>query len=151
MKPLKKFEDFLKEGVIKKQEPDLSRANFLIKDSERKQKSMKITIEKIGLSEINAPEIIEYCYDIIMGLIRANLSKKGFKSYGEGSHEAEVSYLRNLDFSEPTVQFMDQLRYFRNRMKYYGKFLDKEYAERVLGFFNYILPPLKKINKKSGS
>jgi hypothetical protein len=147
MKSYKHFEEFLREGIISKYQPDFSRARFLIKESERKQKSMKQFIEKVGLSNLNAHDIIENCYDILIGLIRAKLCKDGFKSSGEGAHEAEVAYLRNLQFSEEIVQFMDQLRYFRNGIKYYGKVFDKEYAEKVLDFLEKIHPRLSNLTK----
>jgi len=142
MKPLRYFEEFLKEGKIAKYQKDISRANFLIKESERKHKSMLEVLSKVGLSELNAHDIIENCYDLLIGLIRAKLLQDGFQSHGEGAHEAEVSYLRNLKFSENTVQFMNQLRYFRNGIKYYGAILNKDYATKVLEFTNKIRPVL---------
>ena len=54
---------------------------------------------------------------------------EGYNASGLGAHEAEVSYLRVLGFSENDVQFADQLRFFRNGMLYYGTMLDKEYAK----------------------
>ncbi len=144
---LKKFEDFLESGIIEKRQKDFSRANFLIKESERKRASMNQILEKIKLSDLNAHDIIESCYDILIGLIRAKLYQDGFKSSGEGSHEAEVSYLEILKFSESTRQFMDQLRYFRNGIKYYGKVFDKFYAEKVLEFLNKTYPKLIKITQ----
>lgn len=49
-------------------------------------------------------------------------------------HEAEVAYLRVIEFDEKDVQFADQMRYFRNGMLYYGTLLDKEYAEKIIEF-----------------
>ena len=46
-----------------------------------------------------------------MELIRAKVLIDG---YATASHEAEVSYMRNLGFSEHDVRFMDELRYHRN-------------------------------------
>ena len=50
------------------------------------------------------------------------------------SHEAEVSYLRKMGLSEKQVSFMNELRWYRNGIKYYGKRLDQEYAQNVLVF-----------------
>jgi len=58
----------------------------------------------------------------------------GYNSSGFGAHEAEVSYMRILGFRENEVQFIDQMRFFRNGMLYYGTILDKEYAEKVVKF-----------------
>lgn len=145
MKQLLTFEEFLKMGVIVKRTPELSRSSFLIKEAERKNKSLNWTISKIGITELNAHEIIEYGYDILIYLLRAKLCKDGFNSSGEGSHEAEVSYMRNLGFSENEVNFMNQLRYFRNGIKYYGTSLDKTYAHKVKIFLDNIYPRLLKL------
>ena len=69
-----------------------------------------------------------------MFLIRARLYSEGYTSRGLGAHEAEVSFTRHMEFNEKEVQFLDQLRYFRNGILYYGKRLDKEYAEKVIEF-----------------
>ena len=141
---MREFKEFIAKGTIKKQEPNKSRAKGLIEESERKQNSLNQIIEKIGLTEDNANDIVEYCYDILISLARAKLYLDGFKSSGEGSHEAEVSYLIELGFSDSEAKFMDELRYFRNGIKYYGKRFSKEYAERVMGFIGKMLPRLKK-------
>ncbi|MFA6022739.1 MAG: hypothetical protein WC781_01485 [Candidatus Pacearchaeota archaeon] len=142
MKHLLNFEEFLDIGVIIKRTPDNSRAIFLIKESKRKHDSLNQVLEKIGLNELNAHEIVEYCYDILIYLLRAKLCKEGFISTGEGGHEAEVSYMRNLSFSENEVLFMNQLRYFRNGIKYYGTILNKSYADKALVFLNKVYPKL---------
>lgn len=148
MKPLAKFEEFVERGVVVKRTPEIPRMNFLFKESARKFKSLNQVMEKIGITELNAHEIIEYCYDIIIYLVRAKLYEAGFSSSGEGAHEAEVAYMRNLGFSENEVLFMNQLRYFRNGIKYYGKSLDKEYAERVKLFLDKIHPKMISLSKK---
>ena len=138
MKPLKSFGDYLKQGIVKKQSPNRTRADDLIKEAKRKSNSLKEILNKIGLNNENANDIVEYCYDILINLIRANMFGKGFNSSGIGAHEAEISYLKELNFSETEVQFANQLRYFRNGIKYYGKIFDKEYAKKVLIFLNKI-------------
>jgi hypothetical protein len=136
MKPLLNFEEFIKLGIVVKISPDKPRANYLIKESERKYKSLNQILSKIGVNELNSHEIIEYCYDILIYLLRSKLYKIGFSAHGEGAHEAEVSYMRNLKFSENDVLFMNQLRYFRNGIKYYGTILNQEYTNKVLSFLN---------------
>lgn len=142
MKLLINFEEFIKLGAIVRRTPENSRAMFLYKESEIKYKSMNQVLDKVGLNQLNSHEIIEYCYDIIIYLIRAKLCIDGFNSTGEGAHEAEISYMRNLNFSENEVIFMNQLRYLRNGIKYYGKVLDEDYASKVLVFTKKIYPKL---------
>lgn len=83
------------------------------------------------------------CYDILMELVRAKMLLDGYGASGQGAHEAEVTYLRKLGFSEKDVQFADQMRFFRNGMLYYGTHLDKEYAENVITFAKMMYNKLK--------
>lgn len=147
MKAIKYFESFLSEGVVKKQVPDKSRAEFLIKESEKGYRALLESAEKIGINENNANSCIKNCYDIIMEVIRAKMLLGGYNASGYGAHEAEVAYLRKLGFKENDVQFLNQIRFFRNGMVYYGTILDKEYAEKVLNFLNKIYPRLKNLMK----
>lgn len=143
MKPLRKFEDFVKEGIIVKRTVDINRAKSLLEEVKRRKGFLKDMCEKIGILDKNANYFIENAYDILIEMVRAKLLLKGFKSSGEGAHEAEVSYLRNLGFIEENVRFMNELRYFRNGIKYYGKSFDKEAAQKVLDFLNKVYPVLQ--------
>ncbi len=145
MKAIKPFEDFIKEGIVKKQSPDKSRAEFLIKEAERSYLSLINLIKKIELKDDNANDFVKSCYDIFMEIIRAKMLLDGYNASGYGAHESEVSYLRILGFNEKDVQFADQIRFFRNGMLYYGTILDKEYAERVICFIKINYPKLKEM------
>ncbi len=109
--------------------------------------SLKERLEKIGIKNENANDYVEYCYDLMMRMVRAKLYQEGYCASGQGAHEAEVSYLRVLGFAEKDVRFADHLRYFRNGILYYGTFLDSEYAEKVLQFINAIYPKLRQLVK----
>ena len=145
MRNLKPFEDFINEGIVKRVKADKERAKSLIKESERKMNSLNEQLEKIGVKDENANDYIEYCYDMIMYLIRAKLFSEGYIASGQGAHEAEISYLKILGFAEKDILFADQMRYFRNGILYYGTALDKEYAEKVIEFTKSISPKLKNI------
>ena len=145
MRHLKPFEDFIKDGVVKRASMNSERAKSLIIESERKMRSLKVQLEKIGVNDDNANDYVEYCFDTIMNLVRAKLFLKGYSASGQGAHEAEVSYLRELGFTEKDIQFADQLRYFRNGILYYGTSLDKEYADKVLEFTKKTHPKLKEL------
>jgi hypothetical protein len=145
MKPPKNFEEYLQNGVIKTCSPDKSRANFLIEESNNTLIGLKERLEKVGINDNNANSIIKDCYDVIMELIRAKLLLEGYASVGQFAHEAEVSYLRELGFSENEVYFLNEVRYFRNSVTYYGKILNKEYAQSVVDFINRIYQKLKGI------
>ena len=134
MKAIKKFEEFIKNGTVKIQSPDFSRARFLRDESKKSYSFLKKKLDVFGISDETANDIIKSSYDIIMESIRARMLLEGYNASGQGAHEAEVSYLRILGFIEKDVQFADQLRYFRNGMLYYGTLLDEEYAQKVINF-----------------
>ena len=148
MRHIKPFEDFIKDGVIKRISVNRDRAKSLISESERKMRSVKLQLEKIGINEDNANDYVEHCFDSLMNLIRAKLYLNGYYASGQGAHEAEVSYLRELDFTEKDIQFADQLRYFRNGILYYGTALDKEYANKVFAYTKKIHSKLRELLKR---
>ena len=143
MKLPKEFEYYVNEGIIKKIRPDKPRAEFLKKESEVSLEGLKERVEIIGINDKNANSIIKDCYDVIMEMIRAKLLLDGYSSSGSYAHEAEISYLKTLGFSENESYFLNELRYFRNSVTYYGKILDKEYAEKVLKFMKKIYPKIR--------
>jgi hypothetical protein len=147
MRNLKRFEDYIKDGIAKRITINKERAKSLLIESERKILSLKERLEKLGIKNENANDYVEYCYDIVMHLIRAKLYLDGYSTSGQSAHEAEVSYLRILGFAEKDVQFADQMRYFRNGILYYGTSLDAEYAEKVVEFTKRICPRLKEMVK----
>ncbi|MBT3405346.1 hypothetical protein HN832_00335 [archaeon] len=140
---MKDFDDFLKRGVVKKQSVNEPRAKDLVSEAERKLSSMNRVIKKIGIDDANANDIIENCCDIILSLIRSKMFLKGFSASGSGAHEAEVSFLKKLEFNEQQIEFINSLRYFRNGILYYGKRFDKEYAKKVVKFLKQVKVKLK--------
>lgn len=147
MKGIRKFSEFMKENVVKKQNIDKSRAEFLIKESENSYNNLLQMIEKLKVNDNNANMFVKACYDILMELIRAKMLLEGYNASGFGGHEAEVSYMRVLGFNEKDVQFTDQIRFFRNGMLYYGTILDKAYAEKVIEFTKKNYSKLKEMIK----
>jgi hypothetical protein len=144
MKPAKTFDEYVEDGTIKKASINKARAEFLVNESQISLEGLKERVEKLGIHDKNANSIIKDCYDIIMELIRAILLLNGYNSSGYYAHEAEVSYLAKLKFSDEDVSFLNEVRYFRNSITYYGRILDKAYAEKVLLFMKKILPLLMK-------
>jgi len=142
---MREFEYFVEKRIVKKTSIDKARAEFLIKEAEQDYAYLLELMGKIPLRNDNANNYIKNCYDILMGLIRAKMLLKGYSASGFGGHEAEVSYLRMLKFNEKDVQFVNQIRFFRNGMLYYGTILDKEYAEKVIKFTKENFQKLKKI------
>ncbi|MBI2045053.1 hypothetical protein HYT23_03270 [Candidatus Pacearchaeota archaeon] len=78
-----------------------------------------------------------------MELIRAKLLLEGYSASGSFAHEGEISYLKKIGFSDSEISFLNELRYSRNSITYYGKILNKEYAEKVYAFLNKVIVKLK--------
>jgi hypothetical protein len=148
MKMPKEFEHYLSMGIAIKISPDFQRADFLIKESDNSLAGLTERVEKIGINDRNANSIVKDCYDIIIELIRAKLLTDGYSSSGSYAHEAEVAYLQELSFEENDIVFMNELRYFRNSVTYYGKILDKEYAQKVYDFLEGFYPKMKNCLKR---
>jgi hypothetical protein len=142
---MKRFDDFLKSGIAKKRSPDKSRSGFLFEESAKSYSFLLELVEKIPIKESNANSIVKQCYDIIMEMVRGHMLLKGYSASGAGAHEAEVAYLLNLSFSEKDVEFVNQIRYFRNGMIYYGTILDLEYAKKVFDFMKKAVGKLKEV------
>jgi len=136
---MKKFEDFLKKGDVRKQARDLNLANALIKSSEKSVRNiMRTTVD-----DLNAESLLSEIYDAIREIIDSILSLGGYKSY---SHEASILFLERFsDISESERLFLDNLRKVRNGIKYYGKEIDSIEVKKVMGFMDLILPKLYKI------
>src|SRR3989338_8835960 len=139
----REFEEYLQDGIIRKSSVNIPRSEFLINEAEKSFRGLNKRIEVMGIDEDSANSIVKDCYDIIMELIRAKLFLEGYSSAGQFAHEAEVSYLRKSDFSNNEISFVNELRYFRNSVTYYGKILDVEYASKVVIFTKKIYPKLK--------
>lgn len=150
MSSLKHFEDFVSRGIVKKQSPDKSRSAFLVKNAEKEYKTLLEMVQKLGVNDLSVDTYVKNGHDILMSYVRAKMLIDGYYASGWGGHEAEVSYMRKLGFSESELQFADQLRFFRNGIMYYGTQLDVEYALKVLDFIKEMIPRLKKVleNKK---
>ena len=126
------FEEYVTSGVVKKITPDKARARSLMKEVEEKKEFLELVLKKLEQREVSPNFVVDSCYDLLIELIRAKMLTVGYSS--DKSHEAEVSYLRKMGFSEKEVSFMNELRWYRNGIKYYGKRLDQEYAQNVLVF-----------------
>ena len=138
MKLPKEFEYYLEKNIIRKVSPNKPRAEFLFEESKTSLEGLRERIKIIGINDKNANSIIKDCYDIIMERIRAKLFLEGYSSSGSYAHEAEVSYFGKMGFFDRDVSFLNELRYFRNSINYYGKILDKDYAKKVFDFLERI-------------
>lgn len=143
MIPLRDFNEFKKDGIVKQIKPDLSRAKSLIQDSLNRESFVRDMIKKLGISDKNANYYVENVYDVLIELIRAKMFMDGLKSSGEGAHEAEVMYMKELGFEDNDIRAVNKLRFNRNQIKYYGKSLNQTYSKRVIELMEKLMPRLK--------
>jgi UDP-glucose 6-dehydrogenase len=139
----KEFNYYLERKIVRRVSPDKPRAEFLLRESNLSFEGLNERVEIIGINDKNANSIVKDCYDILMERIRSKMLFLGYSSTGSYSHEAEVSYFMELGFLESEVSFLNELRYFRNSVTYYGKILDKEYAEKVFSFLKKVRLKIK--------
>lgn len=142
MKTPNPFEDYLERGICKRITPDKIRAEYLIKESKRNYNGLLKRIKIMGFDEDNINSIIKDIYDIMIESLRAKMLLNGYSCSGNYAHEAEVSYLKKLNFSETEIYFLNEIRASRNSITYYGKILDKEYAKKCYNFLKRIYPKL---------
>jgi len=102
MRSLRNFEEFLESGTVKRRSSDRARAKSLIEEAESRLRFLNELIQKIPVSDENANYFVESVYDVLISLIRARLLIDGFNSSGEGSHEAEVAYMRRMGSRKKT-------------------------------------------------
>ncbi|MEK6616644.1 MAG: hypothetical protein AABZ32_11150 [Bacteroidota bacterium] len=113
---LKQFQEYIAMGLAKKQSPNINRASYILAEAKSKRQFLDVALASIAPEEMNPNFLVDFCYDLIMELVRAKMLIDGFNA--GNSHEAEVSYMRNLGFQETEVNFMDEVRYYRNGTKY---------------------------------
>ena len=142
---MREFNEYILEGIAKKITPDKKRALTLIEDSDKRNLFLSQVTESIEITDNNANYIIEEIYDILIGLIRAKMLLAGYSATGNYAHEAEVAYLQNIKFQETEISVMNELRQFRNGIKYYGRRYKKEEASKSIDFLKLILPKLKEM------
>jgi len=137
---MRKFKEFKDQGWIKERTPDKAKAKSLVESSKHRFDYFKSLI----VNDISSNYIIENMYDVIRELVEAKMILDGYKTY---SHEAMVSYLKVIGFTDLEVKFTDELRETRHRTKYSGFITDVEYAKKVIAFTNNIYKKLRNLTE----
>ncbi|MFH1134348.1 MAG: hypothetical protein V1735_07735 [Nanoarchaeota archaeon] len=146
---LRPFREYRNAGVVKPQTPDRERAAALIEEAVEKRQFLSLTEKSIPQGKMSPNFVVDYCYDILLEMIRAKMHLDGLNA--GTSHQAEVAYLEELDFSPDEVRFLDEMRYYRNGTKYYGTLLTDAYANKVRAFQEALFPRLKALCQAQAS
>ena len=131
-----KFEDFIKEGKVRKATPDRFMAESIIKNTFEDLKFL----EQTKLTELSKRKLVTNYYDSLRSLLEAMALRDGYKVY---SHEAFTFYLREKEESEISLKF-DRFRKKRNAINYYGESVSVEEVKEYSKEMKKIIIELKK-------
>jgi len=130
-----KFEDFIKQGQVRRASPDISLVKSLYKNTINDLKYLESQI----INEISARKIISNYYDCLRSILEAIASLEGYKIY---QHEAYAFFLKEKNEEIPSIKF-DRFRKIRNKINYYGGDISvqeaKEISEEVIKLINYLI------------
>jgi len=118
-----KFEDFIREGKVRRAEKDISLAKALYKNTVNDLKYLG----QQKIEEISARKIVSNYYDCLRAILESISAIKGFKIY---QHEAFTPFLKENGEELASIKF-DRFRKIRNRINYYGEDVSVEEAKDI--------------------
>ena len=129
-----KFEDFIKQGKVRKGAVDIPKIKSLIQTS----KNHFLFLSNQKVDEVSAGSIIVTYYEALREIIEAVCLLEGFKVY---SHEAFTYFLKEKNEISPSMKF-DNLRKLRNSVNYYGEKVSANEVlaakEEIIGLVHYL-------------
>ena len=129
-----KFQDYIKNGFIRKSSPDKQLALSLLKQT----KQDKEFFDSLEINEKSARKIASNYYDLLRSILEAISALDGYKIY---NHEGFVYYLKEKNELKLAEKF-DRIRRIRNNINYYGSAVSKEEAQDIKDNVNEMLPLL---------
>ena len=113
------FNDFIKQGKVKKGEKDKALVKSLLQTVHQDLKFL----DSIEINDLSARKIMSNYYDVLRAVVEAIATLDGFKVY---SHEAFTYYLKENKNEELHSLKFDRFRKIRNKLNYYGKNISVE-------------------------
>lgn len=107
-----KFEDFIKNGQVKRARKDMELIKSLIKTAEKDLKFLG----SLKINEDSARKIMTNYYDVLRSILEAISLSDGYKVY---SHEPFGFFLKEKG-EDIIAEKFDRLRKIRNGISYYG-------------------------------
>ena len=125
--------------MISRIQPDKQKATAL-------KKMAGITLHRLEETEMTkypSNTLTDY-YDAIHKLMEALTLSEGIKFKGEGAHQELIDYIAKVKrLDEPTRQFLQQMRDYRNRISYEGFMINKNFIllnrERISNIIKLLL------------
>jgi len=131
-----KFEDFIKEGKVRKATPDRFMAESIIKNTFEDLKFL----EQTKLTELSKRKLVTNYYDSLRSLLEAISILKGYKIY---SHEAFTYFLKDELHQNILSLKFDRFRKIRNGLNYYGKSIQLNEAKEIIEELNRVINEIK--------
>ncbi|MFH1358954.1 MAG: hypothetical protein ABIH37_03645 [archaeon] len=130
-----KFEDFTKEGNVKKASPDKALVKSLVITANSDLKFL----DRLEINKNSSRKIMVNYYDVLRSILEAISSLDGYKIY---SHEAFTYYLKEKSEEVLSIKF-DRFRKIRNSINYYGKNISidetKENVKDIKNMINVLI------------
>ncbi len=130
-----KFEDFIKQGQIRKASPDISLVKSLYKNTLKDL----VYLKNQQINEISARKIVSNYYDCLRAILEAIASLDGYKIY---QHEAFAFFIKEKGEEIPSIKF-DRFRKIRNKINYYGGDISikeaVEIVEEIIKLIDYFI------------
>ncbi|MEA3414501.1 MAG: hypothetical protein U9Q99_03195 [Nanoarchaeota archaeon] len=133
-----KFEDFIKQGKVRKATPDILMSKSIIENT---SKDLKF-LEQIKITELSKRKIVSNYYDSLRSLLEAISLLKGYKIY---SHEAFTYFLKEKLNQEILSLKFDRFRKIRNGLNYYGKSIELEEAKDIILEMKKVIKKIKEL------
>ena len=108
-----RFEDFIKNGKVRKTSFDKGLFHSLIRTSEMDLKYL----DSVKINNFSCRKTMSNYYDVMRSYLEALGLKKGYKIY---SHEAFTFFLKMINEDILAIKF-DRMRKIRNGINYYGE------------------------------
>jgi len=136
-----KFEDYIKEGQVRRTTKDLSLVKSLV-DSAKKDLRF---LSELEINDDSSRKIMVNYYDVLRSILEAIASIDGYKIY---LHDAFTYYLKEIKEEEVLAIKFDRFRKIRNSINYYGKSISIDEAKENIEEIKNIIDRL--INKYLG-
>lgn len=130
-----RFEDFIKEGKVRKAKPDYQLVKSLIKSAEEDLSFLG----SLPVNDHSARKVMISYYDTLRSVIEAMASLSGYKVY---SHEAFVYFLEIKEEMILARKFNRFIR-LRNKLNYYGSSISSWEVKENIAEIKEIIKRLK--------
>ncbi len=141
---MRKFEEFLATGDIRKTSIDKGLARALM---ERAEEGENFAMKAFSETEF-VTLTFESLYEALIEIIDALMALDGYKPY---SHVASLSFLQKFqEITQLEIAKLDNAREKRNSSKYRGEKIRLEETKDLIALYKLIKPKLKEIYKRLG-